>query len=84
MKYGKLLPALSLVYALPAYTFQFDTQDQIQSALDITLTYGGTWRLDDQDDNLTADPNLDDANRNFGGFGVIHALHGTTLDAAVL
>ena len=44
---------------------QFNTSDPIQSSLDVTLTYGSMWRLDDQDDDLIADPNLDDANRNF-------------------
>ncbi len=65
MKYGKLLPLLSLVYAIPAYPFQFKTDNNIQSSLDITLTYATIWRLDDQDSELIADPNLDDANRNF-------------------
>jgi hypothetical protein len=35
------------------------------AALDVTLTYGAQWRIDDPDKDLTADPNLDDANRNF-------------------
>ncbi len=65
MKYGKLLPLLTLAYVGTAYPFQFKTDDAIQSALDVTLTYGAIWRLDDQDKKLIADPNLDDANRNF-------------------
>jgi hypothetical protein len=56
---------LALAYTLPAQSYQFNTQDKVQSSLDVTLTYSSIYRLDDQDDELIADPNLDDANRNF-------------------
>ena len=65
MKTGKILPLLVLACATPAYSLQFKTGDNIQSALDVTLTYGAQWRIDDPEKGLIADPNLDDANRNF-------------------
>jgi len=37
----------------------------LQSSLDVTLTHGANWRIDDPEDDLIADPNLDGANRNF-------------------
>ena len=65
MRTGKLLPILIIAGATPVHAFQFDTPPKHSAALDVTLTYGAQWRIDDQDDNLVADPNLDDANRNF-------------------
>ena len=65
MKIGKILPLLVLACATPAHSFQFKTSDNIQSALDVTLIYGAQWRIDDPEKGLIADPNLDDANRNF-------------------
>lgn len=67
MKYtSKLLPVAILATSLSTEAFQLKFDDRrIRSSLDVTLTYGGVWRLDDQDDKLIADPNYDDANRNF-------------------
>ncbi len=39
--------------------------EKTQGALDVTLTYGAMWRLKNQDAELLADFNGDDANRNF-------------------
>ncbi len=65
MKAGKLLPLVLVACATPAHSYQFDTSRPWQTSLDVTLTYGATWRLDDPKAALIADPNLDDANRNF-------------------
>jgi len=65
MHVGKYIPLLALVYAIPGHSFQFNTDGPVTSSLDVTLTYGAQWRIDDPDSDLTADPNLDDANRNF-------------------
>ncbi|MEH6583477.1 MAG: DUF1302 family protein [Halioglobus sp.] len=65
MQLGKYLPLLALTTAIPGHAFQFTTEGPIQSSLDLTLTYGTTYRLGDQEAALIADPNLDDANRNF-------------------
>jgi len=65
MRVGKYVPLLALAYAIPGHTFQFNTGDPHAASLDVTLTYGAQWRIDDPDKDLTADPNLDDANRNF-------------------
>jgi hypothetical protein len=65
MKYGKLLPVMVLTCATPAFAFQWDSGENHTTALDVTLTYGAQHRLDDPEDDLLADPNLDDANRNF-------------------
>jgi hypothetical protein len=65
MKAGKLLPLLVAASVTPAHALQFNTGENQSAALDVTLTYGAQWRIDDPDKDLTADPNLDDANRNF-------------------
>jgi hypothetical protein len=76
MRVGKYVPLLALTYAIPGHSFQFDTQGPIQSSLDVTLTYSSMWRLDKQDSDLVADPNLDDANRNFDDGIVSNGLRG--------
>jgi Protein of unknown function (DUF1302) len=76
MRVAKYAPLLALAYAIPGHSFQFDTKGPIQSSLDLTLTYSTMWRLDDQDNDLIADPNLDDANRNFNEGIVSNGLRG--------
>ena len=76
MRVTKYLPLLALTYAIPGLSFQFDTQGPIESSLDVTLTYSSMWRLDDQESDLIADPNLDDANRNFDKGIVSNGLRG--------
>ncbi len=76
MRVAKYAPILALAYAIPGQSFQFDTKGPIQSSLDVTLTYSTMWRLDDQDNDLIADPNLDDANRNFDEGIVSNGLRG--------
>ena len=65
MRLRNIAPLLALSYVLPVHAFQFNTAGPIQSSLDVTMTYGAMWRLDDQEDDLLVDANLDDANRNF-------------------
>ena len=65
MKAGKLIPLLVAASITPAHAMQFNTGDKHSASLDVTLTYGAQWRLDDPEKELLADPNLDDANRNF-------------------
>lgn len=65
MKASKLLPLLVAASITPAHAMQFDTGDKHSASLDVTLTYGAQWRIDDPEEDLLADPNLDDANRNF-------------------
>ena len=74
MRVNKYLPLLALTTAIPGHAFQFSTEGAIQSSLDFSLTYGSMFRLDDQDDKLIADPNLDDANRNFDSGVASHGL----------
>ena len=58
-----LIAALSLFPGgVRAITFG---DEKTQGALDVTLTYGAMWRLKNQDAELLADFNGDDANRNF-------------------
>jgi len=65
MKLNKYIPLLVLAGATSAHAIQWQTGDKHTTALDVTLTYGAQWRLSDPDDDLLADQNLDDANRNF-------------------
>lgn len=76
MKAGKLLPLLVLASTAPVHGFQFDTPAKHSVALDVTLTYGAQWRIDDPENDLTADPNLDDANRNFDSGLVSNGIRG--------
>jgi hypothetical protein len=76
MQIKKYLPLLALTTAIPGHAFQFSTEGKIQSSLDLTLTYGSTWRLSDQDKSLLADPNMDDANRNFDSGVASNGLRG--------
>jgi hypothetical protein len=76
MRIGRYAPLLALAYVVPGHSFQFDTQGPIDSSLDVTLTYSSQYRLDDQDGDLIADPNLDDANRNFDDGIVSNGLRG--------
>lgn len=66
------MPCLALALAGHTYAFQFEVPDPIEASLDMTVTYGAMWRLNDQSkDNLIkpsngrVDVGLDDANRNF-------------------
>lgn len=65
MKYGKVLSVVALIYTIPAYSFQFNTGEKTSAALDVTLTYGLQYRIDDADDDLLEDQNQDESNRNF-------------------
>lgn len=71
MKADKLLPLLALTCVMPAQAIQWNTGENHTTALDVTLTYGAQWRLDDPvekhsaGDLPVADPNYDDANNNF-------------------
>jgi hypothetical protein len=76
MKAGKFLPILIVVCTTPAHSAQFDTSGPWQASVDVTLTYAATWRLDDPDAALIADPNLDDANRNFKSGLVSNGIRG--------
>ncbi len=76
MKIGKLLALTILICAQQAHTFEINSSRALQTSLDVTLTYGAQWRIDDQDDDLVADPNLDDANRNFDSGLVSNGIRG--------
>lgn len=76
MRLIKYLPLMALAYATPGLGFQFDSDGPLKTSLDVTLTYSSMWRLDDPEDDLIADPNLDDANRNFDSGLVSNGIRG--------
>lgn len=65
-KVSALAGAICAVTALPAQAFMFDTGNRdLRVRWDTNIKYTAGWRLQDQDAELVADPNLDDGDRNF-------------------
>ena len=64
-KLSALSVAILLLPNLPAQAFEFDTGSQVKARWDNTFKYSNAWRVKDQSKELTADPNLDDGDRNF-------------------
>ncbi|MDB5979484.1 MAG: hypothetical protein JWQ69_499 [Pseudomonas sp.] len=60
-----LSTALATCASFSVSAFQLDTGSDVQVRWDNTLKYSNAWRVKGQEDKLTADPNLDDGDRNF-------------------
>ncbi|PLX90220.1 MAG: DUF1302 domain-containing protein, partial [Desulfuromonas sp.] len=64
---------VSVLFAVSSFAFQFE-YGELQGSLDSTLSYGSTWRVNDQDPDLIGTAaggnarsvNFDDGNRNYG------------------
>ena len=64
---------VSVLFAVSSFAFQFE-YGELQGSLDSTLSYGSTWRVNDQDPDLRGTAaggnarsvNFDDGNRNYG------------------
>ncbi|MDT8421851.1 MAG: DUF1302 domain-containing protein [Desulfuromonadales bacterium] len=64
---------VSVLFAVSSFAFQFEYGD-LQGSLDSTLSYGSTWRVNDQDPDLIGTAaggnarsvNFDDGNLNYG------------------
>lgn len=58
---------LSMLVAMDVNAFEFDTGNpEVKARWDNTVKYSAAWRLKDPSAKLTADPNMDDGDRNFG------------------
>ncbi len=61
-----LILMASLTAVKAAHAFDTELEEDLVLDCSISLRWGGAWRLNDPDDELLADPNTDDGNRNFG------------------
>ncbi|AMO58735.1 hypothetical protein EZMO1_4840 [Endozoicomonas montiporae CL-33] len=65
---GKTLLAIAIAGVFAAQNAQalsFQPSDNVSIDWDTTLSYGAAWRMQKPDDDLLADINGDDGNRNF-------------------
>jgi hypothetical protein len=72
--------AVVMTDAGDVHAFNIEMGSDASLDFDLTLKYGGAWRVKDQSGRLIADPNADDGNRNFDQWDMVNNRLSATAD----
>ena len=80
---GFILFLIFVCYTQNSYCFNFKFKNGITVDLPTTVTWGGAWRVAEQDDKFLKDINADDGDRNFDKWDMINNRYSIIIDGEI-